>query len=185
MHEQLDQLVALLIQHGNIIERNAPLDEAVIRAKLMDQQLPCCDELIQLYTWADGTNEDTSDPMFRDENFISLDRAIEVYAQVQDYQVSFGYFGLDSTKVVPFAELWGHLYVLYCGDIARLHRPIISLGDELAIVYKSFNAMIDTCIGWWSQSPPDKDVQDMDGPIWVQYNAVDGDPAYIAKLNVR
>jgi hypothetical protein len=184
MHIKLNQLVNLLVQHGNIIQLNSPLQASDIQSKLVNHQLACCDELIHLYTWANGTDEDVSRPMFRDERFISLDRGIELYHLVQDYQQDFDFFGLKSTKVVPFAELWGHLYVLYCDDFHKLHHPILSLGDELAIMYKSFDSMLDTCIAWWSQNPPDADVQDTTGSVWLQHNTVDGDPMYIHKLNV-
>jgi hypothetical protein len=185
MHEMLDRLLVLKQAEGDVFYINPPLDAATIQATLDAHHLPCCDELIELYTWANGTEYSMSDTLFRDEVFISLEMAIEEHARVDWAKEEFAHRGLDFGRAVPFASFWGHVYVIYVGDIGELHHPIISIGDEVAMMYKDMPAMLATCLGWCLLDKSEDDFHNMSSPAWYEHNTVAGNPNYIDELHRR
>jgi hypothetical protein len=185
MHELLDRLLVLKQAEGDVFYINPPLDAATIQATLDAHQLPCCDELIQLYTWANGTEYSMSDTLFRGGVFIPLEMAMEEQVRLGWAQEEFAHRGLDFGRAVPFASFWGHVNVIYVGDIGELHHPIIYIGDNVAIEYKDMRAMLDTCLGWCLLDEPEEELRDLRGPTWCAHNTVAGNPNYIDELHAR
>lgn len=184
MHEKLDYLAALIRANGYTLDLYPPLSREEITTILHTHGVLGCEEIMQLYTWANGTDEATSIGMFRDARFISLARTLESREYVPLYEPGLPCVEMESAKILPFADIWGYQYGIYCDTIHKLHHPIISISEDFGIAFKHFDAMLDTCIGWWSQTPPEIDTLDMRGPIWYQWNSVDGDPFYIDRLNL-
>jgi hypothetical protein len=183
VHEMLDRLLGLLQAEGKVFYSNPPLEAASIQSSLHSRQLPCCDELIQLYTWANGTEYSMSDTLFRGEVFIPLEMANEEQGRVSWAQEEFAHRGLDFGRAVPFASFWQHVYVIYVGDIGELHHPIIYIGENVSIEYKDMRAMLDTCLGWCLLDAPEEELRDLRGPTWYKHNTVAGKPNYIDELH--
>ncbi len=181
MHNKLNILRALIQSHGRYIEYYDALDRSTITTTMKSNRIVWNEEIRMLYTWANGTNESISDPLFRDCCFISLKRVLEQKDIISAYQGFLSVIGIDIARMIPFASRWGNTYALYYGSIQKLNNPIVSFADTFSIEYKNMDSMLDTCIGWWSQNPPDTE-RDLSGKIWYHYNAVDGDPFYIENL---
>jgi len=119
----------------------------------MTNQLPFAfpPELIELYTWRNGTRNiwmDTAEPLFlfRDHSFLPLDKAIEERDPIVRY------YGV--TNVFPFASHQGSYLVLPSESFSydkRFERPVVSIFQGIDLFFFSFSIMLDTIIEWFER----------------------------------
>jgi hypothetical protein len=115
------------------------------------------EEVVQLYEWRNGsTNEDSGGPaiIFRDNRFISLERAVE------EREEFLKYYGVDSTLELdrvdlracfPIGTLDGAWTTVACGR--HLHpgghpNPVINVFQGVDMHYHSVRTMLMTCMAW-------------------------------------
>lgn len=142
------------------------------------------DEVIELYSWRNG-HIDEFDPdlfrniRFRDNTFISLQRAVEEYSIIQS---SYGVGStlqqdrVDLTSCLPISAFEGSWDVVACGAHlfgAKFDFPVMRVFQGIEMWFNSIPAMLQTCISWVS-SP---NWQNLDGlpeddemRIWKQHN---------------
>jgi hypothetical protein len=134
------------------------------------------DEIIELYQWHDGISTNCSTPLFRDNQFLDLDSAIqeyhlmcEAYADLEDR--------VDLARCFPFAGFDGAVYVLPSSSQSlnpELIRPVISVFEGVDIYFLDFSIMLDTCIEWYVQNVHNPVTFSVDErkerAIWLQIN---------------
>ena len=149
-------------------------EEIVKKTAALGLKLPA--EVIELYQWRNGHFDDDGPTLcFRDNNFISLERALTAHADIV------GSYGAASEDVdleacFPIAEFDGAWYVVACGQHSfgsDKPYPVISVSEGVDLFYYSLAAMLDTCIAWvsrpeWEQY--DHVPEDIETKIWKQYN---------------
>lgn len=118
------------------------------------------EDVIALYQWRNGHDDESAENVlcFRDNTFLSLERAVEEFASVQST------YGADSTlqndwvdlrACIPFSHFEGAWDVVACG--AHLHRnagdhPVIRVFQGVDLYYPSIGSMLKTCIEWVSHA---------------------------------
>jgi hypothetical protein len=123
------------------------------------------EELIELYEWRDGSMLEHDPPdhrniIFRDNVFISLERAIEEHAMLMG---SYGQIEVDLQACLPISTFDGSWDVVACSPVALaggLPSPVIRVFQGTEIYFDSIAAMLDTCIEWVSH------------PAWVQHEGL-------------
>lgn len=124
LHLLLEQLREAYIERGCCVNRY--LQSGLTKAQVVEAtarlgfSIP--DEIIQLYMWRNGQSDNAEgEPdafCFRDNTFISLERALGEY---ETYQKFYGQYsssekdGFDLNLSFPFATFNGAWYVIVCG----------------------------------------------------------------------
>ena len=124
------------------------------------------EDVIALYEWRNGHLDEFSEDVirFRDNTFISLERAVEEHAQLMSI------YALDSTleedrvdlqAALPISFFEGSCDVVACG--AHLHHdagdhPVIRVFEGIDMYYPSIESMLRICTEWVSH--PDWDAAD-------------------------
>lgn len=127
--------------------------------------------VIALYQWRNGHIEEDADDVirFRDNTFVSLERAVEEHAEILSS------YGIDSTleddgvdlrASFPISAFEGSWDVVACG--AHLHRsagdhPVIRVFQGVEMYYPSVESMLRICTEWVSH------------PDWDPVNGLSGD----------
>ena len=154
---KLNELVALVERLGYPISQflRAPLSEAEIRerAKVLPFVQPS--EIVDLYEWHDGLEDQTEVPLFRDNRFLLFEEALYEYSMMCQYCIPAAGdvdFGVDLRQCFPFAGFEGALYVLPSGSqslMPDVDRPVISVFEAVEVYFRSFQIMIDTIYAWY------------------------------------
>jgi hypothetical protein len=159
------------LSHDAIMEIVAPL------------RLPLPDDVVELYQWRNG-HVDDHDPQwrhirFRDNAFISLQRAVREYASIA------GSYGADSTlhadrvdlsACIPISAFDGSWDVVACGAHLfgrRIDHPVVRVFQGIDMHFHSLPSMLQTCIAWVSSpgwSPLDGLPADEEMEIWTRHN---------------
>jgi hypothetical protein len=157
------------------------LSREYIQRKISQYPFYFPEELIELYTWHNGTNEEDF-LMFGDMAWLSLENSISEYELMMEAFWSEGdneEIGLEPEKMFPFAGLTGfNLYLSYPGQkmCPTLELPIIGTGKGvLDPYYNSFTSMLDTVEEWFKVGEHDEyscNIQEgLRDEIWHKHNA--------------
>jgi hypothetical protein len=184
----LEELRTAFIQKGADVDRflRSGLfhEEVVERAAALPFELP--EEIVELYGWHDGQQDDAEfEPgsfVFRDNTFISLDRAVGEYGtMLRAYREPMAGIdvGFDLEGSFPFATYEGSYHVIVCGP-HRLDspspRPIVNVYQGIDLFFHSFESMLRTCIDWvrhpqWSTEKGGLGAEDdIEREIWLRHN---------------
>lgn len=150
-------------------------DELARRTSWFPARLP--DELVEMYQWRNGqhvnrvpwfspykdnefeelTYWDEPDASieedsfcFRDQDFLSVEMAREVYLELMEYYDPES-AEIDLTQCFPFAAFQACYSVLSCGPdpVYPPHeRPVIEVYHSVDVVYFSVESMLETCLAW-------------------------------------
>lgn len=168
------------------VDVRANLRPGISRAEVLEALAPLRlvvpEEVIELYGWRNGhilCDDYERSLRFRDDPFLCIDRAVDEYADIQEY------YGIHSTldddridlkAVIPISSFEGAWDVVVCG--AHLHgghmdHPVIHVHQGVTLYYHSIEAMLRTNIDWvssphWEQfgSLP----RDVEMAIWQRHN---------------
>ncbi len=151
-----------------------------IQQRLASYPIYISDELIELYTWHNGTREEDF-LLFRDMAWLSLENAIANYEQMHQYFWSMldpSETRLEPAQMFPFAGFNGmFLYLSYPGQTVcpQADLPIIAVGEgELSPYFTSLLSLLETVNEWFSvgqhtdygcEVAPDVELE-----IWRNYN---------------
>jgi len=160
------------------------LAEDEIRKIVSPLQIVLPDEVIELYRWRNGSIDEFDQDLyrvlsFRDNTFISLQRGVEEYQSIQ------ATYGLDSTlhrdrvdlrACFPISSFMGSWDTVACGAHLfgnQFDHPVIRVFQGVDMYFHSIKAMLNTCIGWVSNSEwkPVQGLPDnIEMSIWTRYN---------------
>lgn len=161
--------------------------EAVLeRTRVLGLSVP--DDIVDLYGWRDGQSDDAEFEIdsfrFRDNTFISLERAIVEHRQIQE-KIYGGFdseeyvpLGFDLEKSFPFAAYAGSWHVIVCGPHALASsspHPIVNVYHGIVVFFHSVESMLRTCIDWvrdrrWSRESDLGLADDVEKEIWRRHN---------------
>lgn len=181
----LDELRSAFISRGCDVDRylqpGLSREEIVAQTSQLAFTLP--EDLIDLYTWRNGQSSDAeweSEAFrFRDNSFISLERALVEYEEFRQFYGPINSIeedGFDLDLSFPFATLDGAWYVLVCGPhkLKSPHpHPVISIFEGIELSYHSLESMLNACIAWVSDPHWTKDSgldPELEINIWKRHN---------------
>lgn len=180
--ERANRLVAAFEAKGLNVSAN--LQPGLSREEIIRQTeaigLAAPPEVIELYQWRNGHVDEFAEAciQFRDNTFLSLDRAIEEYENLMQLSSDEDAddFGVDLRTCLPIAAFDGALYVVACGHHdfgADKPHPVISAFEGVDLYFHSVRSMLDTSIAWVSH-PAWPDLGDADESaemdIWKRHN---------------
>lgn len=135
------------------------------------------EEVISLYSWRGGTEEDSEPPFWiRDTTFCTPARAKLEYEMMMK---TYGSFEEDHKMLkycFPISSIKGAIYALPTKGHnfqSVLKKPIISVFEGIDIYYFSIQSMIETCTEWVNHEKYAEDGQypeEEELKIWNQYN---------------
>lgn len=175
--QRCDRLVEAFQAQGRAPESNLkpPLSLGEIEKFADGLGLKLPPEVVELYRWHNGVDQEDDDDvlLFRDNVFLSLDRACEVYHTIQRYYQSDPQ--VDLSSCFPIASFEGSSYVVACGQhsfgVERPH-PVVLVFQGIEMHFHSLASMLDTCIDWVSHPAwdPYQFPLDLERAIWQQHN---------------
>ncbi len=150
----------------NYLQPGLSREEIDARTRELPFRLP--EELYALYMWRNGTKQDTTLFLFRDQFFSSLEEGMANLKALP-------FFGVP--KAFPFAAFEGSFYVLpiepHSAD-PRYERPVVSVFEGVDVYFLSLSRMLDTVIDWFEQDvrkPVGGVVQaEREMAVWRQHN---------------
>lgn len=185
----LEELRAAFRKKGCDVDRylRPGLSREAVHERTSVLGLTVPDEIVELFEWHDGQSDDAEfEPdsfRFRDNMFISVERAIADHGQIQEI-----YGGLDSEEQVPlgfdleksfpFATYAGSWHVIVCGPhtlATPSPHPIVHVSQGIVVFFHSFESMLRTCIDWvrdprWTRESDLGLADDVETEIWRRHN---------------
>ena len=139
IRDKLELLVDQIESKGGSIRPHLrpPLSREEIVSKLSALPFSLPEEIIELYTWHDGVEDDCQVPLFRDNQFLSLDAAMQEYEMMCQYYAD-AEDRVDLRKCFPFAGFDGAVYVLPSLKQAlkpELQCPVISVFEGVEVFF--------------------------------------------------
>lgn len=180
IHQLLERYIGVIEARGYPIGKY--LNPRLTRSQIAKQsrELPFTPppEIFQLYEWHDGVNEACRISLFRDNQFLSLEQALEEYETLCTYYVGERIdYGVDLSKCFPFASFEGSVYVLpaVSQTLKPEHeRPVISVFEGVDVYFRDLPTMIETCIAWYVEGVYQVDDYSVDQKreleIWQRLN---------------
>ncbi len=155
-------------------------DEILRLVRPLNVALP--EELIQLYEWKNGHVDDNGwmpCVVFRDNVFISLERAVEQYRSIQATYGEDSILAADRIDVraaLPISLLHGSWDVVACGAHlfgTRYDHPVVRVFQGFEMYFHSIAAMLDTCTAWvsspnWNTGEGLSELEEKE--IWTRLN---------------
>jgi hypothetical protein len=171
-------------------------DAVVERTRELGLSVP--DEIVELYGWHDGQSDEAEFApdafQFRDNAFISLERAIVERGQILEFYGGYDTdeyvpLGFDLEQCFPFATYMGSWHVVVCGPhtLASAHpHPVVNVYQGIVVFFHSIELMLRTCIDWvrhprWSPESHLGLADDVELEIWRRHNP--GLPAEAAAVS--
>lgn len=153
----MENYIEIINSQGFLIKNylNTPLtkDQIITQCQKLPFSLP--DEIIELYEWHNGVKEECEIPLFRDNQFISLETALEEYDSINLYYNIPGVeHCVNLKKCFPFAAYMGSYYVLSTekhSQPTELINPIINVFEGVDIAFLNLETMIKTCMAWYQE----------------------------------
>lgn len=182
LHKNLDRLLSAYESKAMKVSESLlpPMLETEIRSKCSWFPGELTEEIIALYEWRGGQEEDawgTEFPFwFRDNSFCSLERA------EFEYKSMMSTYGVDPEDhemlkhSFPIAAFNGGWYVLPTKSHifnSVLKRPIISVIQGIDIYYYSLEKMVETCVDWVESENYSEDgvnSEEIELEIWNRHN---------------
>ena len=184
--ELLDELRLAHLERGRDVDRHLkpgiPHAEVLERTAHLGLALP--DDLLELYEWRDGQDEqqaemDTDAFSFRDNVFADLDWALREYPVIQEYYApepdSIPY-GFELTETFPFAHFMGSSYVVVCGAHtldSPSPNPVAGIFQGVDMYFHSLETMLETCLEWMRHPDWDRESlldDEIEREIWRRRN---------------
>jgi hypothetical protein len=151
--QSLEVLIDILEDRGHSIRsRLQPgLPRVDIQAALSPLGLKPPEELIELYEWHNGVDDEitVAIQLFGEHQFISLDYAIEEYREMIKHYSS---KSIAVTQCFPFSRFQGDVCAIYCDDavVEGLLHPVINIYHGIYIQYENIEGMAQTAIEWFA-----------------------------------
>ncbi len=153
--DKLNRLVGLIESKGYPLSQflRPPLSLETINSKSQSLPFDLPAEIIELYTWHDGIEENSEIPLFRDNRFLSWDEALEEYTMMCTYYVDDDInLEVDFRQSFPFAGFEGSLYVIPSEPQTSIsQRPIINVFEGIDVYFPNLPTMLDTIHAWYQE----------------------------------
>lgn len=183
IRELLEELRTAFISRG--VDVDSTLKAGLTREEVLEKtaslDFPLPEELIELYTWRNGTEDDSHLFRFRDNPFISLERALVEQKELAGCYGDASTFEADGFRLdrsFPFAAFEGSWYMLVCAS----HRlkspekhPVVNVFEGIDLYFHSLESMLRTCIDWvrdphWTEGSGLGLHEDVETAIWNRHN---------------